>query len=102
MDTGTRSLRRALRKGSCSDWPLAIGFSLFSRFLIVRSAAPADVLECGFSKLRTAQAAVPNNGAHSNTRPRSALKLTQRCLHFATECIDRGGERVHRPKLRLG
>src|ERR1044071_2676076 len=36
MDTGTRSLRKAFRKGSWSDWPLAIGFSLFSRLLIVR------------------------------------------------------------------
>src|ERR1700722_11832215 len=32
IDTGTRSLRKAFRKGSCRDWPLAIVFSLFFRF----------------------------------------------------------------------
>src|ERR1700685_892973 len=29
METGTRSLRKAFKKGSWRDWPLAIGFSLF-------------------------------------------------------------------------
>src|SRR5688572_6184020 len=29
MDTGIRSLRNVLRNGSCSDWPLAMTFSLF-------------------------------------------------------------------------
>src|SRR5581483_7338138 len=36
MDTGTRSFRRAFKKGSCRDWPLAIGFSLLSVLVIVR------------------------------------------------------------------
>src|SRR5689334_18526742 len=42
-----------------------------------------------------------DNGAHSNTRPGSALKLTQSCLHFATERVDRSGARIDRLKLRL-
>src|SRR3954470_17296081 len=29
MDTGIRSLRKVFRNGSCSDWPLAMTFSLF-------------------------------------------------------------------------
>src|SRR4051812_48795267 len=29
MDTGIRSLRNVFRNGSCSDWPLAMTFSLF-------------------------------------------------------------------------
>src|ERR1700704_2908630 len=36
METGTRSLRKAFKKGSCRDWPLAIGFSLFLQLRVVR------------------------------------------------------------------
>src|ERR1700722_6927451 len=38
IDTGTRSLRKAFRKGSCRDWPLAIVFSLFFRFELLDEA----------------------------------------------------------------
>src|SRR5215469_14411462 len=36
METGTRSLRKAFKKGSWRDWPLAIGFSLFLQLRVVR------------------------------------------------------------------
>src|SRR6266480_5784435 len=47
MDTGTRSLRSAFRKGSCRDWPLAIGFSLFLQLRVVRrDQRTANELPC--------------------------------------------------------
>src|SRR6202047_42760 len=32
METGTRSLRKAFKKGSCRDWPLAMGSPYFYSF----------------------------------------------------------------------
>src|SRR5215469_6903149 len=83
MDTGTRSLRKAFRKGSWSDWPLAIGFSLFSRLLIVR-----EKLECKRASLGEIQQAMyprwrRGPRCNLNMRAESKTKLQQLVAHVA-------------------
>src|ERR1700747_1318270 len=61
METGTRSLRRAFKKGSCRDCPLAIGFSLFcANSSSLHSRGTAYELPC--SAILKSQASIPHLG----------------------------------------
>src|SRR5579875_2392835 len=77
MDTGTRSLRNAFRKGSWSDWPLAIGFSLFSRLLIVRARVESKRASLETSSKVCASRAEGERRQDLNMRTESKTKLAQ-------------------------
>src|SRR5215469_6779850 len=83
MDTGTRSLRNAFRKGSWSDWPLAIGFSLFSRLLIVRARVASKRASPETSSKVCASRAEGSDGRNLNMRAESKTKLDQLVTHVA-------------------
>src|SRR5687767_14827673 len=78
MDTGTRSLRKAFRKGSCSDWPLAIVFSLFSRLLVVFN----DDFDFGDLLIRFGIDIARLRANQASNVPRNA-RLTERHLNMA-------------------
>src|SRR6516162_3292764 len=83
METGTRSLRKAFKKGSWRDWPLAIGFSLFFSFeLFAGTIGPPMQLPYYSGPQASKQANVPGQLArhrrlHLNTRSPSKPKLGQ-------------------------
>src|SRR5580704_9692230 len=81
MDTGTRSLRKAFKKGSWRDWPLAIGFSLFLRSASNCLTTQQDRTELPCSAIQTSEiSASPNarsDAPNLNMRIPSKPKLTQ-------------------------
>src|SRR5579862_9015949 len=83
MDTGTRSLRKALRKGSWSDWPLAIEFSLFSRLLVVYGSRVASELPCARPASSVPRRPTGTKGSNLNMRAESKPKLRQLVTNVA-------------------
>src|SRR5579883_463095 len=110
METGTRSLRSAFRKGSWSDWPLAIGFSLFSRLLIVREYGDASELPCARPASYVPRRREGPNGRNLNMLTESKTKLDQLATHVAIprQLVDLrvepswGGLGPHPGELALG
>src|ERR1700716_4713082 len=85
METGTRSLRKAFKKGSCRDWPLAIGFSLFLQLRVVRQRKrTASELPC--SAIRKTNVPHQRRGtefSHLNMRVRLKPKPRQHMTYVS-------------------
>src|ERR1700741_5205594 len=87
METGTRSLRRAFRNGSWSDWPLAMGISLFFLALSCRSTRGRRLGWTAPGILRTPCAA--RNGGLLSPRPHPARAVSEPVRDAGADGVDR-------------